>query len=79
LSQSERRSLNINYGVKVAELNDGRFKDIGIRRGYIILSINGKKVSNAAEVRQASDNESDLESIEGVQSNGTYFSYQFRN
>ena len=79
LSQSERRSLNINYGVKVAELNDGRFKDIGIRRGYIILSINGKKVSNAAEVRQVSDNETSLKSIEGVQSNGTYFSYQFRN
>jgi len=79
LSQSERRSLNINYGVKVAELNDGRFKDIGIRRGYIILSINGKKVSNAAEVREVSDNERSLESIEGVQSNGRYFSLKLGN
>jgi len=79
LNQSERKSLNIDYGVKVTELNDGRFKDLGIRTGYIILSINSKKVRNAAEVREASGNESSLKSIEGVQSNGTYFSFQFKN
>ena len=54
-------------------------KDLGVKKGYIILSINGRKVKNASEVRSASDNESNLKSIEGIQSDGTFFSYSFRN
>ena len=54
------RSFNVDYGVKVTELNDGKFKDLGIKRGYIILSVNGKKVKNPADVRQFTNNESTL-------------------
>lgn len=79
LSSSEKSSLKVSHGVKIAELNDGLLQDIGMRKGYIILSINGKKVSSAADVREASSNERSITSIEGVQSNGTYFSYSFRN
>lgn len=79
LGSTDKRTFNVDYGVKVAELNDGRFKDLGIKKGYIILSINGKKVKNAEDVRDATSNESDLRSIEGIQSNGTFFSYSFRN
>jgi len=79
LSSSEKRSINTDYGVKVTELNDGKFKDLGIKKGYIILTINGKKVKNTSEVREATSDERSLKSIEGVQSNGTYFSFSFRN
>jgi Do/DeqQ family serine protease len=79
LGSSDKRSLDVDYGVKVTELNDGKFKDLGIKKGYVILSVNGKKVKNATDVREATDNESNLNSIEGVQSNGTFFSYSFRN
>ncbi len=75
LGSSDKDKFNVDYGVKVTELNDGKFKDLGIRKGDIILSINGKKVKSASEVRQATDNESNLKSIEGIQSNGTFFSY----
>jgi serine protease Do len=78
LGSNDKSKYDIDYGVKVTELNDGKFKDLGIKKGYIILSINGKKVKNSSEVRQATDNESDLKSIEGIQSNGTIFSYSFR-
>jgi Do/DeqQ family serine protease len=78
LGSSDKDRYNVDYGVKVTELNDGKFKDLGIKKGYIILSINGKKVKSSAEVRQATENESDLNSIEGIQSNGTIFSYSFR-
>jgi len=78
LSPSERRSLNVESGVKVSELSDGKFKDLGIKKGYVILSVNGKKVKSASEVRDATTNESSLKSIEGVQSNGTFFSFSFR-
>jgi S1-C subfamily serine protease len=79
LGSTDREKFDIGYGVKITELNDGKFKDLGLKKGYIILSINGKKVKNASEVRQATNNESDLKSIEGIQSNGTQFSFSFRN
>lgn len=79
LSSSDRQKINIDYGVKVTEINNGRFKDLGIKKGFIILSINGRKVKSASDVLQATDNENDLKTIEGVQSDGTFFSYSFRN
>ena len=78
LGSSDKDRFDVDYGVKVTELNDGKFKDLGIKKGYIILSINGKKVKSSTEVRQATENESDLKSIEGIQANGTIFSFSFR-
>lgn len=77
LSQADQRNYGVDYGVKVTEVNEGRFRDLGIRKGYIILSVNGKKVKSAADVRNFTNNGTNLTSIEGIQSNGTYFSYQF--
>jgi serine protease Do len=79
LGSSDKRDLNVDYGVKVLELNDGKFKDLGIKKGYVILTVNGKKVKSASEVRQYTNNESSLKSIGGVQNDGTVFSYQFGN
>ncbi len=79
LGSADKDKFNIDYGVKVTELGNGRFRDIGIKKGYIILSVNGKRVKSASEVRSATDNGSDLSSIEGIQSNGTFFSYSFKN
>ena len=77
LSSSDQRTYRLDYGVKVTEVNEGRFRDLGIRKGYISLSVNGKKVKSASDVKNFTDNEQSLTSIEGIQSNGTYFSYQF--
>jgi serine protease Do len=77
LSPAERNDFRLDYGVKVSELNDGRFKDLGIRKGYIIITVNGKKVKNATDVKEFTNNEQTLTSIEGYQSNGYRFSFQF--
>lgn len=79
LGSTDKRSMDVDYGVKVTELNDGKFKDIGMKRGYIILTVNGKKVKNPSEVKQFTNNGSSLKSIGGIQSDGTLFSYQFGN
>jgi serine protease Do len=79
LGSSDRESFNVENGVKVVEVNDGKFRDLGIRKGYIILTVNGKKVNSPSDVRQYTKNESTLKSIGGVQSDGTIFSYQFGN
>jgi len=79
LEPSELKKFDIDHGVKVSEVNDGRFKDLGIKKGYIIMSVNGRNVKSASDVRQATSDGKDLRSIEGIQSNGTMFSYSFRN
>jgi serine protease Do len=77
LTQEERNEYRLDYGVKVTDLNDGRFKDLGIRKGYIITSVNGKRVKSASDVKNFTNNGQNLTSIEGYQSNGYRFSFQF--
>ncbi|MDO9581005.1 MAG: trypsin-like peptidase domain-containing protein [Bacteroidales bacterium] len=79
LSSADRRSFNVDYGVKVSELNDGRLKDIGLRKGYVILSVNGKKVNTPTDISQFTNNERNLKSIRGIQPDGTIFILQFGN
>lgn len=78
LTRDDYANFRIDYGVKVTEVNDGFFRDHSIRKGSIILTVNGKKVKSAADVRQFTNNGQSLTSIEGIDSSGTVFSYQFR-
>jgi Do/DeqQ family serine protease len=75
LTDSDKKALDIDYGVKIAEISEGRLRDIGMRRGNIILSINGQKIKTPSDARDASAK--GLKSIEGIQSDGTIFNFQF--
>jgi serine protease Do len=76
LSSEEKGMYRIDYGVKVTELNDGRFKELGIKKGYIILTVNRKKVKAATDVKEFTNNGQSLTSIEVLQPNGAIFSWQ---
>ncbi len=76
---TDKRKYRIESGVKVVELKDGKFKDFGMPKGYIITSVNGKKVSSADDVLQATNNEKTLRSIGGIQPDGGILNYQFGN
>jgi Do/DeqQ family serine protease len=78
LSSDEMNSLNIDSGVKVTDINNGKFKDIGMAKGYIILTINGKKVKTPDDVKQISKDGTALKSIQGILPDGTVFNYTFR-
>lgn len=79
LNATDKQTYRIDYGVKVKELGDGKFRDIRMAKGYIILSVNGKKVKTPAEIRQFTNNETNLKSIGGIQPDGTILNYQFGN
>ena len=79
LSAQDKQSFDLESGVRVLEVASGRFKELGMAKGFIITTVNGKKVNNATEIRDATTNEKTLNSIEGIKSNGTVFDYQFRN
>jgi Do/DeqQ family serine protease len=80
LSQSDLRTYRLSNGARIVEINDGWFRDQGLRKGSIIISVNGKKVNNAEDIRSATNgSERSLKSIEGLTSDGRYFSYKFGN
>jgi Do/DeqQ family serine protease len=79
LTSREKEKYSIDSGAKVASVGDGKLKDLGIKNGTIISTINGKKVNNASEIREATSDGEFVTSIDGIQPDGTYFSYKFRN
>lgn len=79
VTSQDRKKYDIESGVRVTNVGDGKLKDIGIRKGTLITTINDKNVNNASEIRDATSDGENLAAIEGIQPNGTYFAFQFRN
>ena len=77
VSSDDMDNYRIDSGVKVTEINSGKFKDLGIRKGDIILSVNGKKVKTPADVNNFTNNGQSLTSLQGYSANGTEFSFRF--
>ncbi len=79
LTAQEKEKYSVEAGTKIISIGNGKLKEMGLKDGTIISSINGKKVNNASDIREATSDGEFVTSIEGIQPNGTYFSYQFRN
>lgn len=45
-----KRQLNLGYGVEVTGVSDGRMKDSGIRKGFIILKANSKQLKTVQDL-----------------------------
>jgi Do/DeqQ family serine protease len=78
VTAGEKEQFRINNGVKITSISDGRFHDLGLGRGTIIIDVNGQKVNSAADIRKATNDEKSLASVEGFTPDGTYFKYQTR-
>ena len=51
ITDARKRELNISYGVEVSVVNrSGKISDVGIRRGFIILTVNNQRVSTPEDV-----------------------------
>ena len=44
------KQLNLGYGVEVTGIDNGRMKDSGIRKGFIILKANGKQLRTVQDL-----------------------------
>lgn len=67
----------IKRGLRVTELSAGKFKAIGIKEGYIILSVNKQEVGTVEELEKALQKTEGTVYIEGVYPNGTRAYYAF--
>jgi serine protease Do len=77
LNSDDKNNYRVDYGVKVTDLNEGKFKDLGIKKGDIILSINNKKVRSASDVKDFTNNGQSLSSLQGYSARGTEFNFRF--
>lgn len=78
VSSQERKSLGINNGVKVVELTTGKFRNAGIREGFIITQINNNSVSTPADVEKIVKNSQGGMYVEGVYPDGLVAYYSVR-
>jgi S1-C subfamily serine protease len=51
VSDKDLEKLNIDGGVRVAKIHDGKFKDAGIPEGFVITNINRAPVQDVQDVR----------------------------
>lgn len=80
LSSGDRRKYGIDHGVKIIELNDGIFNDLGLRRGTVITAVNNRKVNSADDVRSAAGgSERSIKSVAGITPEGREFHFQYGN
>jgi len=52
LTDKQKQQLGISYGVEVTGVTNGKMKDVGITKGYIIQSVNDQRVSTPDDVEK---------------------------
>ncbi|MDI9356424.1 MAG: Do family serine endopeptidase [Chitinophagaceae bacterium] len=71
ISMEEARRIGKNGGVKLIEIEEGKWMDAGIKKGFIITKIDKESVSNIQQLSKIIENKKDGMLVEGYYSNGT--------
>ena len=53
ISDSQKSNLGINYGVEVIKVENGKLKDAGISKGYIIQQVNDVQIKTIDDLQSA--------------------------
>ncbi len=77
VEKSELERLRLSNGVKVDKLMNGKFAQVGIKEGFIITSIDKKKVSTPKDIEEIMADKSGIISVQGYYPNGLGITYQF--
>ena len=77
ITSNEKTELNIKHGVKITNLNDGKFKSAGVKTGFIVQFINDTPVYEVDDVEKIINNVRGGVYIEGVYQNGDVNYYAF--
>lgn len=78
LSDSEKKSLKIESGIKISSLKPGKLSSIGIRDGFIITKLNNKTVNSAEDVDEViNSSESNMLMVEGVYAQNPFSKYVY--
>jgi hypothetical protein len=77
VDNTELAKLRIGNGVKIGKLTEGKLAQVGIKEGFIITSIDKKKVSKVDDIKNLLSNKSGAVLIEGFYPNGARAYYGF--
>ncbi|HKL03472.1 MAG TPA: hypothetical protein VJ911_07335, partial [Cryomorphaceae bacterium] len=77
LSSEEKQRLNVDNGVKIAQISQGKLQQSGLTQGFVITHIDKEPVSSPEEVRRILQNKRGGVLVEGVHNNGTPDYYGF--
>lgn len=68
--KEELSGLGLEFGMKVVEVSAGKLKDVGIKTGFIVTSIDDKPIRSLADIQQSLSGKRGGTLIEGVYPNG---------
>ncbi|MEG1587685.1 MAG: PDZ domain-containing protein, partial [Bacteroidales bacterium] len=52
LSDKDKSTLGVRNGVQVSDLSEGKFRNSGIRKGFIIMKINDMRVGSVKDIEK---------------------------
>ncbi len=78
ISTSESRDLDIEYGIKVIKLKNGKLKDAGLEEGFIITNINKKPIYEVNDFKREIENARGGILVEGIYPNRELAYFVFR-
>ena len=55
LTNEQKRELGVSYGIEVTGLLNGKLKDAGIKKGFIIMVVNDQKISSPEQLEKIVD------------------------
>jgi serine protease Do len=70
ISESEKRDLEIEYGIKIVELKSGKLKDAGLSEGFIITHVNKNPIYKIDDLKREIGNARGGILIEGIYPDG---------
>ncbi len=74
---SDMKKMSIQNGLRIRKLNAGKLLSAGIQEGFIITSIDKKKISTIEDLKTALENKKGGVLIEGIYPNGMRAYYGF--
>lgn len=77
VTDRDREELGIRYGIKIEDLGSGKFKDAGIKKGFIITQVNKTAVSEVEDLKRIIKNSRGGILVEGIYPNGEVAYYVF--
>ncbi len=56
LSDEQKRKLGVSYGIEVTGLTDGKLREAGIKKGFIIMIVNNQRISTSEDLEKIVEN-----------------------
>ena len=85
VTEAQKQQLNINYGLEVLKVNNGKLKEVGIGKGFIIQRVNDQSIKTIEDlqkvVKEASTSKEPVLYIQGIYPTGkkAYFAVGLDN